>query len=1784
MKKIIYLLIIIFLFVSCGQKEKKEDTIRAKNLSNRIYTEKLIKNIYYKSDSQGILIEFYEKQEKNNFKVENLLTFEPNNIKGYLKWISEKELLFTFTEFEKDTYYKVLFSIKNYLKKDYKDITFGFSTFNPIIESLDVKSNFKNNKFTYTLSIQLNQEKDLEFINSNISVALKDNSGLKKDLQIVSANHSGNKYTLKTSETSIDIEKQILEVTFFNQIIEKKISYNIYGLKSFDFKEKNDKFKLYLYFSSNKNLDNVKNHISIEGLNDFFVNTIDKTVIISGDFKSNTVYKIRLFAPLGNMKNDELLTLTTPNLEPAIEFKNDGVYLAKIKDKKVRIRSRNIENINISLKRVNEENINWLNDYYGISSSKTSNKRYDDYGVIRYGTEIYNKKFFIGNKLNTWTETDIDLVNIIEEFGQKGLYLIEISYGPEDLLTQIKAYPNKKGNTDAYSNYYYANYLYTNAIISKGIIVSDIGLISKRVEDRIFVYTQELSSGKILEGVKITLFANNVEKIAYTNEDGVAIFDYDSIDGYNLKAEYNNDFALLSSYRDTIDYSIADNSGVISEKGRLKSYIYTERGVYRPGDDIYVSTILFEQEKRLPDNQNLVLKIITPQEKVYKEIVGKYIGESLYTFQFKTNKQDISGNWIMELYLGDKLLKKSYLKIENIVPPRIKVKNDLLIEGNKLFNNITSQYLFGAPSSNLKYESNLSITTGKNTFKNYKNYSFVNELYTNNLNKQYRQGSLDEMGSRKDEYDINIVNGPFKMDLTIRTDVFQSDGRKVSEISSTSYDTHQYYVGVEKFDKYYKMGEKLNPKVIIVDTEGNKLHGELEYNIYKNETYWWWDYSSYDSFKGSYKKNEDTILIDNGKVNSGDSIEVVLDEYGEYYLEVIGQNGHKSGTFIRAGYYSNSTNRGDTFSKITLNQKEYNPGDKVLASIESPSQGVGIVSIEDGKDILESFRVDIKKGRNDIEFEVKEEYLPGVYINIIILQKMDNVIGEEIRLQGLEYVKVSSSKYIMETDIKVEELYTDSNNIEVKIETNRGNSAFTLAVVDEGLLALTKYQSPNAYNNFFAKEKYSILNMDNYKKILNFNSEEAHKTLVPGGGFYDEVESASKAIAEINAEQNSAKRIKSTSKFYSGLTDEDGNATINVDLEEYMGQVRFMLVATKDGSFGAKSKESKIRSNIVLEEGLPRLLTPGDKLNTTLDIFVNKEMNNVAFGGIKVEGPIKIKGIDRIKFDSSKNGVYNFKFQIEALNEVGIGKVIYYYESEDYYREKVVEIAIESNAPYQEYTKDFVLDSNKDSLFKIQEEAIRGSGQAKLLVSREPLYNLYGRLNYLIRYPYGCLEQTTSTLLAQLNIDKVLNLSKEQLNEIDKNINEGIRHLEKFMLPDGSLAYWQSSSITSQWGSSYAYYFLMKAKERGYYVSGDFLSKLKEYLKVKSNNTRNLTLDSLYRLYVLSLDNKGNINAMNYYKQNKMREMTNQEKFLLAGSYANLGYDKISASIIDGVNYEISETNWDYNFGSELRDKAIILDLSVTLKKQDSKELYNDIMAKLASKNWYSTQTIAYSLVAISNYLDLDKDYLPINYEYNIGNRVVRKKLIGSNETIDLSQYLGKEIKITNSSNEKLYFSYNFSGKMRNEDQIEFAKGIKLSADYYDRLGNKLDNFNNILQGEDIWVVYRLNKGRRFNYTNMALYQNLPSGLEVENQRISNYKYPEWLEEKLNYKQNYTNVDIRDDKIVWFFDWYYGSEVNFVVKLNSVTTGEFYMPGAVLEGMYTNEVGASLRGNKVIIK
>jgi hypothetical protein len=1731
-------------------------------------------------------------RKKKDFNGSKLLSFNPEKVNGKYRWKDDHTLLYEIEEINKNLTYKVNFSLKEYLKKDYKDLSFFLNFEVPKITDFSIRKKIYGNSYYVEVYLGFDRNITSDFINSNLKLSLPKN-GKEKNLQIaqiIKTKNTEKRYTLVSSKFTEDIDRQSLQLDFFDQTFEEFFSYNnIPGVKNYEFREKNDKFTLYVKLN-NSSIDqkDLKSYININGIDDFYVKSIDDTLIINGDFVSGKEYEIRLFSPLAQLKKDEIFKVKVPNLQPKIEFKNNGIYLADSENKNLRIRTRNLKGIKLSIKKVDSRNVDYFVNYYGTESGTEGKSKYDEYSILRFGTEIYSEKIKFDEKINTWVERDIDLSILGEKYGKKGIYLVEAAFDSTDIMVPIKGYENSEYIEDAYKNYVFADYIYSNGYISKTVILSNIGIITKKTNDRLFVYTSDINTGNALENVEIKVATNEGELKSFSNEDGVAIFNLKNDNWTFIFAEKDGELSFVNKYNNYVNYYLADNSG-IDRKSGLNAYIYTERGVYRPGDKIYVSSIIFEEDKKIPTNMPLTLKIFNPLDKLYTEIKGENKGNNLYTFSFSTDSSDITGNWKAELYTGNMLINSKYIKIETIVPPVIKVKNKLSMADKKVLKvDIQSDYLFGAPGKNLEYNCNLDIRLADNPFTAYQTYSFVNEtLQTSDYNNQTREGNLDEGGKGEEKFEINLFVAPFKLELLTTTDVFQKDGRKVSESDSIIFDLYDKYAGIEKFDAYGQIGEKVELETILVDKEGNVLEGDLEYNIYRNESYWWWDYSSYESYKQHYKKSDETILIENGKIKSGKKIAFSLEEYGDYYVEVVDSDGHRAGTFVKSGYYGyGNNNNSDVFMKLGTNKEEFNENDIIEVSFEADTDSYAIINIEQKNEILKSVRVHTKKGQNIYSFPAEKKFFPGVYINVIVLQNLkDKLSDKNIKLQGLKYIKIKDEDKKVEASIESESVYKDTKNIEVKVKTNLPNTSFTLAAVDEGLLSITRFKSPNAYDYFFGKERYGIINYDNYKNIININKDKAYEVLTPGGGEYRLMSADEVAEQKSDKGVNDPKRFKAISYFKTGKTNENGEAIVNFEMEEYMGELRFMLVAVKDGAFGDAESKSKVRDDVVMFPGLPRKIAPEDSVISNLNIFINEIKDSKGKVGIKIEGPIEVVGDSEFDMSDIKEGEYNFQFKLKALKEIGNAKITYYFESENTSKETSIDIEVDSQAPYFTYTDSKELKSMDETAFTINNEAIKNSSIAYLRVSRFPTYNLYGRLQYLIRYPYGCLEQTVSSIFPQLYISKFIDLGHSEWMELNKNINDGIKRLEKFKLPNGSLSYWQNEQYSDYWSTNYAHYFLIEARKKGYYVPKHLIDGLNEFQYIQAGNTRDVSLINLHRLYILALGGNANINAMNYYKQNSLKNMTNTEKFLLAGAYSIIGYTGTAQFLIKDIDFEIKESYWEDNFGSSLRDKAIILDVISRLTKDEkSSELNNEILEKLSGKNWYSTQTLAYSLVAVSNYRENETLSGKISYEYTVNGNTYNKNLSGANETIYLEDAFGKEVKIKNLSNDKLYVNYVFDGQMNLREQKSYAKELRLNSYIYDEDGDKIDDLTNLKKGQSIWIIYKVNKQSNKNYKNLALAQNLASGLEIENLRLSGKEYPNWIYNIIGNEAYSRNIDIRDDKMVWFFDLYYGSTSYFVLKLNAVTPGEYFMPGATLEAMYSNEIGSAVEGTEVKIE
>lgn len=1519
--------------------------------------------------------------------------------------------------------------------------------------------------------------------------------------------------------------KKIIPVKEKKQEVEKNDKKDLdkiaKGLEEYKFEEYNNTTRLVLTFYRDLEKKDLNSYINIQdsGMNTKLNITSNKNkIFINDSFKPGINYDITLFKGLTGLEKNYNFTVKVPSKDPNIEFKSSGIYMTSSSEKKLRIRTMNLEKANLEILKVSSDNINLYRYRATMKKGKNDSTSWSNFGA----KTIYNGEINIKGEKDIWIDSDIDL-SVFDNNKEmvNGLYIVRLSADSENIRLKNK---NKFSKS-----------------IEKTIVISDLGILVKKYNKNTTIFVKDLNTNLPIDKVEVVVDLNKY----LTDINGKVTIQNTSWDDIFVKRDKNIAFIDSSNY---IDYTLADNGGTIKKEG------------------------------------------------LYTTIKGKSQGNSLYTFKFNTQENDLTGNWTAKLYIGevsdDGFINSKKISIETIVPPSVEIKDSSKIIGDKLNVNTNTKYLFGATGNGLDYKITISNSISKNKFKGYNSFNFIDGTTPKFDIEKTREGKLDTDGNMTEKFDISTKNAPYILDYHIKTEIFQKDGRKVIKNKTLTYSPYEEYVGIEnKDDSYYEVGQDVTMKTVLLSRSGDEIQKLLKYTIYKNTSLYWWDYSSYNEYKKHYKSSPKTTVIIEGNVNSSENITFKIPKYGNYYVEITDpETNHSSGTLLKGSYWGDSDVKNDTFIKLDFNNTNYNIGEEAVVTFKSPSSGKAIINIESGKKLIKSDIIDLQEGEQSYTFKVTDDMYPGAYFNVIMLQDLKKKENDRaLKLQGLRYFNVKNESKIIPIKIINKKTYKDAKNVEITIKGEPGMS-YTVAAVDVGVLNLTNFKVPDPYGYFTSKERYTIGNFDNYKLILDFLKDPAFNTFKPGGG---------DAITNKREGSLSKKpRFKIASKFKSGIANSNGEAKLTFDLGNYMGKVKFMVVGVNNNKLGKSDTTSEIRGDIVLLPGAPRSLAPEDQFKSNLTIFVNEAFENNTTVTLKTDGPINTTGKDKFKLDASKIGEYNFDFDLKVLKSFGQGKLIYTVRGKNKTYTNEIDIAIEPKLDTINYSESYIIKPRSEINFITRKEAIKDSSTSKMIVSKFPLNGLYGRLRYLIKYPYGCVEQTTSSVFPQLYIDNFMSLSPKEKDEIQKNIEKGIERLEKFQLVNGSMSYWIGEDTTSEWGTNHVYFFLLSAIDSGYYVPEKMMNKLRTYMIKTASSTREVSLTNIQRLFLLALDGRENISAMNYYKQNSMKEVDSLNRLLLASAYEKVGYKDVAKSIYNGVDLnKIRSKNlsWWHSFGSSTRDESLaLLALKNLGSLNETNKLQEKILTTLANDEWLSTQTTAYALLAVSQNIENTHSGLR-KYSYSIdkpsGFSMKSMEFSGNNESILLGKIFGEKINIKNPGDTKLYVSYYFEGVIDPSDQVEYSNELGLKVRYFTEDGKEIPLLQSLKKGQNIWVIYDISKTRTSKYSELVLNQNVASGIEIENLRLQGNKLPKWLTNYTEHRLDLRYTDIRDSRVSYFFDLMKGSYYNnnykriddfdhgyIIVKLNAVTKGSFFMPGATLKDMYHDEIGAGLKG------
>ncbi|MEM9391434.1 MAG: hypothetical protein AAGA02_13225, partial [Bacteroidota bacterium] len=471
-------------------------------------------------------------------------------------------------------------------------------------------------------------------------------------------------------------------------------------------------------------------------------------------------------------------------------------------------------------------------------------------------------------------------------------------------------------------------------------------------------------------------------------------------------------------------------------------------------------------------------------------------------------------------------------------------------------------------------------------------------------------------------------------------------------------------------------------------------------------------------------------------------------------------------------------------------------------------------------------------------------------------------------------------------------------------------------------------------------------------------------------------------------------------------------------------------------------------------------------------------------------------------------------------------------------------------------------------------------------VSSLPPLNLEDRIDYLIRYPHGCIEQTTSAAFPQLHLDKVLDLSQDRKIEIEDNIRKAIEKIRDFQLADGGLSYWPDYySNYNAWGTNYAGHFMLEAEAEGYTLPIGFKKNWIRFQTSAANswsNDRNNyrywyssnQLTQAYRLYTLALAGSPALGAMNRMKA--ISNLTTPAKWRLAAAYHLAGRTNIAKQLI-------ADTPWradvyrelGYTYGSSTRDHAMILETLVLMgDKLRAKTILDELVKDMGSYRWYSTQTVAYTLLAVAKFMG-DRDDEPFSYRYTI-NGESAKNLEPDKPIVqhELKFSGDNKVEITNNSGQTVFTRITNTGVPLTSDQVDQENDLRMTVKYLTMNGSAL-NVSRLEQGMDFLAEVTVrHPGTRYRYEEMALTQIFPSGWEIRNLRMD-------LNTAISVGDEPEYQDIRDDRVLTYFDLGSGKSKTFRVVLNAAYLGRYYLPSVHCGAMYDDDISAYKAGQWV---
>ena len=1353
-------------------------------------------------------------------------------------------------------------------------------------------------------------------------------------------------------------------------------------------------------------------------------------------------------------------------------------------------------------------------------------------------------------------------------------------------------------------------YMNSDRAAACNVFASNLGMIVKRNSlNKLWIAVSNILDTNPVGKAQVTVYNFQLQPIGKGETNGEGFIEISSKGTpFIVVAEAEKQKAYVRVV-DGEEQSVSrfDVGGKEIQKG-LKGFIYGERGVWRPGDTLHISFILEDREKRIPDKHPVALEIYNPKGQFYTKMISTQGMNGFYTFDVPTQAGDPTGLWNAYIKVGGTTFHKG-LRIETIKPNRLKINLTLPKILQSTDKNVTvplaSAWLTGATASKLKAKVEMSLSKVNTQFKNYGQYIF-NDPATDftTIKTDVFDGILNAEGKAGVTLKVPAAtNAPGMLNATFTTRVFEPGGDASIYTQSIPFSPFVSYVGInlnQPKGKYIETDKDHVFDVVTVNSQGQPVNrSNLEYKIYRISWSWWWENSD-ESF-GTYINNSSITPVASGKLQTSGGkttfkFRVDYPSWGRYLVYVKDKDsGHATGGTIYVDWpesrgRSNKTDpSGIKMLTFSLDKESYEIGETATAIIPAAAGGRALVSIENGSSVLHREWIEVtNEGDTKYTFEITPEMAPNVYLHISLLQPHAQTINDlPIRMYGIAPVFVTNRQTVLQPQIQMPEVLRPETDFNVTVSEKSGKPmTYTLAIVDDGLLDLTNFKTPDPWNEFYSREALGIRTWDMYDNVLGA-SAGAYSSLFSVGG-----------DATLKPADAKANRFKPVVKFIGPFYLEKGRQqTHTLKLPMYVGSVRAMVVAGQDGAYGNAEKTAFVRTPLMLLSTLPRVLSIQEEITVPVNVFaMEKQVKNVTVSLQASGGGVQIEGSHQQSLTFNRPGDQLVFFTLKTGNKTGKATIKLTASGGGQQTKETIEIEVRNPNPIVTLRSSEWIETGQNKELSYQLGSLSANNQIKLEVSRIPSVDISRRFDFLYNYQHHCTEQLTSKALPLLFIAQFKTIDTREAEKIKANVQEAIRQIYARQLPNGGFVYWPGNAVADEWISSYTGMFLTLAQEKGYAVHANVLNKWKRFQRAAAQNWRmpqeannwqqwQSELQQAFRLYTLALAGAPEYGAMNRMKEQP--GLSIQAKWRLAAAYALTGKMKPAEELVyNAETTVIPYSSMNQIYGSSDRDEAMILETLLLMNRErDALQQAKVVSKNLSQENWFSTQSTAFALMAMGRLAEKLSGSLDFTWTWNGKQQpAVKSAKAVFEKEISTSPKSGT-VAVKNHGKGALSVDLITRTQLLNDTLPAISDNLRMDIRYASMDGKPM-SVNDIRQGTDFTAIASIsNTSGTTDYTNLALTHIIPSGWEVYNERMTvpEAEPQETTDSSGNVSGQYTYQDIRDDRVLTYFNLRRGETKIFTIRLQATYAGNFILPAVQCEAMYDVNVQARSKAGRTTV-